>query len=163
MTPCINVAKQAKITYQIHEYEHDATATSYGSEAAKKMGVDEKKVFKTLVVNLGRSSSSVSSSSLAVAIIPVSSQLNMKLMAKASGSKKVKLAEAHDVERSTGYVLGGVSPLGQKKRLKTIIDTSAQNNSTIFVSAGRRGLEIELKSEDLIRLTQGSFAEIRSS
>ena len=158
MTPCINMVKKAKITYKIHEYEHDSSAVSYGLEAAIKMKVDEKRVFKTLVVNLGGSSGS--RKDLAVGIIPVSSQLNMKLMAKASGSKKANMAEVHDVERSTGYVLGGVSPLGQKKRLKTVIDGSAENHSTIFVSAGRRGLEIELKPDDLLHLTQGSFSEI---
>ena len=122
------------------------------------MGVDKKMVFKTLVVSL--SGSSNSNKDLAIGIIPVSSQLNMKLMAKASGSKKANMAETNDVERSTGYVLGGVSPLGQKNRINTIIDASAQNHSTIFVSAGRRGLEIELKPKDLERLTQGMFAEL---
>lgn len=160
MTPCINMAKKAQISYKTHEYVPDSLAASYGGEAAKKMGVDKKMVFKTLVVSLSGSSSSSSNKDLAIGIIPVSFQLNMKLMAKASGSKKANMAETHDVERSTGYVLGGVSPLGQKNRLLTIIDASAQNHSTIFVSAGRRGLEIELKPKDLEHLTQGMFAEL---
>jgi Cys-tRNA(Pro)/Cys-tRNA(Cys) deacylase len=97
---------------------------------------------------------------LAVGLVPVSSLLNMKLIAKATGAKKASMAETSDVERSTGYVLGGVTPLGQKKRLKTIIDSSAKKYTTIFVSAGRRGLEIELQPKDLAKLTNGVFAEL---
>jgi len=153
MTPAIIQAKRAKISYIIHEYDHDPTCESYGAEVAHKIGVAEEQVFKTLVVKL-------STAELAVAIIPVSSKLNMKRMAKACGTKKAGMAEASEVERSTGYVLGGVSPLGQKKRLKTIIEKSAKQYSTIFVSAGRRGLELELNSEDLKALTNGLFSEI---
>jgi Cys-tRNA(Pro)/Cys-tRNA(Cys) deacylase len=97
---------------------------------------------------------------LAVGVVPVSSMLNMKSMAKAIGAKKAAMAAQADVERATGYVLGGVSPLGQKKRLKTVIDASAQNYSTIYVSAGRRGLEIELDPNDLAKLVNGAFSEI---
>ncbi len=97
---------------------------------------------------------------LAVGIVPVSSMLNMKLIAKAVGAKKAGMAQASDVERTTGYVLGGVSPLGQKKKLKTVIDSSALEYPTIFVSAGRRGLEIELDPKDLLSLTDAEFAEI---
>jgi Cys-tRNA(Pro)/Cys-tRNA(Cys) deacylase len=99
---------------------------------------------------------------LVVGVIPVSSKLNMKLIAKALGAKKAGMAEAVEVERSTGYVLGGVSPIGQKKRLRTIVDSSAEQYPTIFVSAGRRGLEIELNPSDLISLTKGNFATICS-
>ena len=153
MTPGINVAKKAKIAYKIHEYSHDPASESYGLEAAEKMGVPAERVFKTLVVSLDNKD-------LAVAVVPVSSMLSMKLIAKAAGSKKAGMAAASDVERSTGYVLGGVSPLGQKKRLKTVIDASAGSFPTIFVSAGRRGLEIELSPHDLRNLTNGSFAAI---
>ena len=153
MTPCINIAKQAKVSYKVHEYPHDPSIESYGSEAAKKLGVPKERVFKTLVVKLG-------TKDLAVGVVPVPSMLNMKLIAKAIGAKKASMAESSDVERSTGYLLGGVSPLGQKKRLKTIIDSSAKKYPTIFVSAGRRGLEIELKPIDLEKLTNGMFAEI---
>ena len=125
MTPAIIQVKKAKIVYIVHEYDHDPSCESYGAEAANKMGVTEKKVFKTLVIKLA-------TNDLAVAIIPVSSKLNMKLMAKACGAKKASMAEALDVERSTGYVLGGVSPLGQKKRLKTVIDESASQHSTVL-------------------------------
>jgi Cys-tRNA(Pro)/Cys-tRNA(Cys) deacylase len=153
MTPGINVAKKAKITHKVHEYAHDSSSESYGLEAAEKLGIPESRVFKTLVVNLDNKE-------LAVGVIPVSSMLSMKLIAKVAGAKKAKMAEPSEVERSTGYVLGGVSPLGQKKRLKTIIDSSAKHHSTIYISAGRRGLEIELSPDDLIKLVNGDLAEI---
>lgn len=153
MTPGINAAKRSKISHKIHEYSHDELSESYGLEAAKKMGVARELVFKTLVVALDNKD-------LIVAVIPVSSKLSMKHLAKAVGTKKAVMANKIDVERSTGYVLGGVSPLGQKKRLKTIVDLSAKNHSTIYVSAGRRGLEIELSPDDLIKLTNGTLAEI---
>lgn len=153
MTPGINIARQHKIVHRVHEYAHDASSESYGLEAAEKLGVPGEQVFKTLVVALDNKA-------LAVGVIPVSSMLSMKLIAKAAGAKKAAMADPADVERSTGYVLGGVSPLGQKKRLKTIIDSSAEKFATIYVSAGRRGLEIELSPEDLKKLTKGLFAEI---
>lgn len=153
MTPGINFAKKNKIDYKVHEYAHDSSSESYGLEAAEKMGVPEARVFKTLVVNLDNKE-------LAVGVIPVSSLLSMKFIAKVAGAKKAAMASQSDVERSTGYVPGGVSPLGQKKQLKTIIDSSAKNYSTVYVSAGRRGLEIELSPVDLKNLVDGVFAEI---
>lgn len=153
MTPGINAAKKAGIQYRIHEYSHDPAAASYGLEAAEKMGVAAERVFKTLVVLLDNRE-------LAVGVVPVRALLNMKRLAKAAGAKKADMAPAADVQRSSGYVLGGVSPLGQKKALRTFIDTSAQGFDTIFVSAGRRGLEIELTAADLARLTRASFAEL---
>ena len=153
MTPGINIARQHKIVHRVHEYAHDASSESYGLEAAEKLGVPGEQVFKTLVVALDNKA-------LAVGVIPVSSMLSMKLIAKATGAKKAAMADPSDVERSTGYVLGGVSPLGQKKRLKTIIDSSAEKFATVYVSAGRRGLEIELSPVDLKKLTNGLFAEI---
>ena len=153
MTPGINVVKKNKIIHKVHEYAHDSSHESYGLEAANKMGVPAARVFKTLVVSLDNKE-------LAVGVIPVSSMLSMKLIAKAAGAKKAVMAAQSDVERSTGYVLGGVSPLGQKKRLKTIIDSSAKNHSTVYVSAGRRGLEIELSPSDLEKLVNGVLAEI---
>ncbi len=151
MTPAINTAKKSKINHTIHEYTHDPASQAYGTEAAQKLDIPENRVFKTLVVNFN-------TNEMAVGIIPVSSKLNMKLIAKAANEKKASMAVPADVERSTGYVLGGVSPLGQKKRLKTFIDSSAENHSTIYVSAGRRGLEIELNPVDLKNLTNGKFA-----
>lgn len=153
MTPAINLVKKRKISHKIHEYTHDSNAESYGAEAAEKMGVSESQVFKTLVAKLD-------GKTLAVGIVPVSSTLSLKQLAKAAGGKKAAMADPAEVERSSGYVLGGVSPLGQKKLLKTIIDKSAQEFETIFVSAGKRGLEIELAPEDLAGLLRGEFASI---
>ena len=153
MTPGIKVVKKSKIAYKIHEYEHDRANQSYGLEAAEKTGAAAERVFKTLVVKL-------SNNELAVAVIPVTSMLSMKLLAKAAGAKKAEMAAPAEVARSTGYVLGGVSPLGQKKRLKTMIDCSAKNFASVYVSAGRRGLEIELSGNDLQKLLNGVFAEI---
>ncbi|MFC1884776.1 Cys-tRNA(Pro) deacylase [Thermodesulfobacteriota bacterium] len=150
MTPAINSAKRANINFNIHEYDHDPAADSYGEEAAIKLGVDTGRVFKTLVVALDNKD-------LAVAVLPVSKLLNLKLFAKAIGTKKVAMADRKVVERTTGYVLGGVSPIGQKKKLRTIIDESATVHDTIYVSAGRRGLDIELAPDDLCLLTGGTF------
>ncbi|NWO01788.1 MAG: Cys-tRNA(Pro) deacylase [Idiomarinaceae bacterium] len=153
MTPAIDVARKNKISFKVHEYSHDPASESYGGEAAEKLGVPQEQVFKTLVVSLD-------GKELAVGIIPVSSRLSLKLIAKALGAKKATMATKSDVERATGYVLGGVSPLGQKKQLRTIIDTSATYNSTVFISAGRRGLDMELAPEDLKMLVSGEFTNI---
>ncbi|MBT3091424.1 MAG: Cys-tRNA(Pro) deacylase [Candidatus Thiodiazotropha endolucinida] len=153
MTPAVNAAKKAGIRFQTHAYEHDSAHPSYGMEAAEKLGIPPERVFKTLVVRLdGRE--------LAVAVVPVSSQLDLKAFAKTVNVKKVAMADAKQVERSTGYVLGGVSPLGQKRRLLTLIDRSAIDFPTLFVSAGRRGLEIELAADDLLNLLNARLAEI---
>ena len=153
MTPAINIVKNAKVHYVVHEYTHEPSEESYGLEAANKLGVHQGRVFKTLVVSTGVKD-------FVVGIVPVSSMLNMKLIAKTVGAKKASMSLAEDVVRTTGYVLGGVSPLGQKKKLKTVIDSSALEYPTIFVSAGRRGLEIELKPKDLLSITNAEFAEI---
>ncbi|PNK60630.1 Cys-tRNA(Pro) deacylase [Psychrobacter sp. FDAARGOS_221] len=153
MTPAVNLAKKLKLDYQIHEYEHDPSAESYGLEAADKLGVDPTHVFKTLVV-------ATDADKLAVAILPVSDTLNFKRMAKALGCKKVQMADPKVVERSTGYVLGGVSPLGQKKRLATIIHQSAQDLTTMHVSGGKRGLEIELPPAQLAKTLNAKFADV---
>ena len=156
MTPAINLAKQRKLTYQLHEYTHEESAASYGLEAAEKLAVATEQVFKTLVV-------ATETGALAVAIVPVTITLNFKKMAKALGCKKVQMADPKQVERSTGYVLGGVSPLGQKKRLTTVIDLSAQDKASIYVSAGRRGLEIELPPMQLATTLNANFADIADS
>ncbi|MFL1456827.1 Cys-tRNA(Pro) deacylase [Marinobacter sp. GN3S48] len=155
MTPGINAAKKAKVSHRIHEYQHDPASESFGTEAAEKMGVDPARVFKTLVV-------AIDGKDLAVGVVPVTAMLSMKLVAKAAGGKKATMADKQDVQRSTGYVLGGVSPLGQKKRLRTFIDDSAQRFDTIYISAGRRGLEIELSPEDLAKLTTAQFAPLQA-
>ncbi len=153
MTPAINMARKAKINHRIHEYQHDPASDSYGTEAVEKLGLAPEQVFKTLVVSLD-------GKALAVGVVPVAGKLNLKQIAKAAGAKKAAMADPVEVERATGYVLGGVSPLGQKKRLATFIDASAEQFATIHVSAGRRGLEIELSPEDLCRLTAARFAPI---
>lgn len=153
MTPAIEFAKARSLEYRIYEYEHDPNAASFGLEAADKLGVDSKQVFKTLIVTNDKGT-------LAVAIVPVSTTLNLKSMAKALGCKKVAMAEPKAAERSSGYVLGGVSPLGQKKRLATVIDISARDLSHMYVSAGRRGLEIELAPQDLAEVLSARFFAI---
>ncbi|WP_438864052.1 Cys-tRNA(Pro) deacylase [Neptunicella sp.] len=153
MTPAINAANKAKIRYHIHEYQHDPDNQAFGLEAVEKLNLNAAQVFKTLVAQLDNGK-------LAVAVVPVSDKLNLKQFAKACGVKKAAMADKADVQRSTGYVLGGVSPLGQKKSLLTIIDHSATHFEHIFVSAGKRGLEIALSANDLGRLTNGQFANI---
>lgn len=153
MTPAIKALEKAKASFRVHEYAHDPAAESYGLEASEKLGVDAVQVFKTLVVMLD-------AKEFAVGVIPVSAMLSMKNIAKAAGAKKAAMADKHDVERISGYVLGGVSPLGQKKLLCTFIDISAQQQPTIYVSAGRRGLEVELTPDSLKSLARGSFAAI---
>lgn len=153
MTPAVNIAKKAKIPYTLHSYTHDPASASYGEEASEKLGIQADRVFKTLVAQ-------IDSRELVVAVIPVSSMLSMKQIAKASGGKKAEMAKGADVERSSGYILGGVSPLGQKKRLRTFIDETVENFPTIYVSAGRRGLEIELSGEDLAKITDGKMVAL---
>lgn len=153
MTPAILAIKKAKIPYRMHQYQHDADAESYGEEAAHKLGVEQARVFKTLVVETGEKR-------FVVGIVPVSHQLDLKLLAKALGAKKVVMARANDAEKMTGYVVGGISPLGQKQKLQTVIDSSATPFATIFISAGRRGLELELAPTDLCALTKATFAVI---
>jgi len=147
MTPATKLLKKQKIAFSVHEYSHDKSSESYGLEAAEKMGVDVCLVFKTLVVSLD-------SGELVVAILPVSEKLSMKLIAKTFSAKKAQMANKEDVLRSTGYVMGGVSPLGQKKRLKTVINSSAFKSEKIFVSAGKRGLEVQLSPVSLRQLLQ---------
>ncbi|AMO55393.1 hypothetical protein GZ77_10445 [Endozoicomonas montiporae] len=153
MTPAVNLAKKANIPFTVHEYQHHAGADSYGQEAARKLGLNPRQVLKTLIVKLD-------GQKLAVGIVPVAGQLDLKAMAKACGAKKAAMAEQAEAEKSSGYVLGGISPLGQKKRLMTVLDKSAEQFETIHVSAGRRGLEIELAPAALITLTNGQLAPI---
>jgi Cys-tRNA(Pro)/Cys-tRNA(Cys) deacylase len=148
MTPAVVAAERAGIPFTLHEYEHEAGA-AYGLEAAEKTGVDPARVFKTLVVS--------QDGALSVAIVPVAAQLDLRAL-----GKRAALADRAAAERATGYVLGGISPLGQRKRLPTLLDDSARAFETIFVSAGRRGLEIELAPDDLIRLTDARVAAVAS-
>ena len=153
MTPAIDLLNKQKIKFKIHHYQHDKNCASYGLEAAQKMQVKAEQVFKTLVVQLDNNS-------LVVSILPVSKKLNMKQVAKVCSVKKAQMADQEVVLRSTGYVLGGVSPLGQKKTLKTLIDNSALDFQSIYVSAGKRGLDIELNPTDLISLLNALPAEL---
>lgn len=155
MTPAINAAKKAKVDHKIHEYKHDPKAESYGDEAAKVLNIEPSQVFKTLLVALNGDQKK-----LAIGVVPVSGQLDLKVMASALKVKKVVMANPEDAERATGYVVGGISPLGQKKRLPLVLDASASSFKTIFMSAGKRGLEIEMSSVDLLKLTAGVLAPI---
>lgn len=155
MTPAIKMAEKANIAFSVHEYEHDPSADSYGLEAATALGIDDMRVFKTLLVNLQGITAS-----LAVGIVPVACQLDLKAFAAAAGAKKANMADPKQAERVTGYVVGGISPLGQKRRLPTFVDASAAGFSTVFVSAGRRGLEIELAPRDLLALCHATLIKI---
>ncbi|MDF2181121.1 Cys-tRNA(Pro) deacylase [Neptuniibacter sp. CAU 1671] len=155
MTPAINAAKKAKLEHRVHEYRHDPAAESYGEEAAQALGLNPAQVFKTLLVACNGDNKQ-----LAVAVVPVIGKLDLKAMAAALKVKKVAMANPQDAERATGYVVGGISPLGQKKRLPLVLDNSATQFATIFMSAGRRGLEIEMAAADLVRLTTAILADI---
>ena len=144
---------RAKIPYSLHEYEHDPRAGSYGLEASEALGVPPERVFKTLVA-------AVDGGTLTVGVIPVHRQLDLKALAAAAGGKKAVMAEVAAAERVTGYVAGGISPIGQRKRLLVVIDTSAVALPTMFCSAGRRGLEIEIAPADLINAAGARVAAI---
>ena len=146
-TPAVVAAERAGIVFTVHEYEHDPKAVSYGCEAADKLGVDPARVFKTLVADID--------GTLTVALVPVAAQLDLKALGKRASMADPKLAE-----RTTGYVAGGISPLGQRRSLPTVIDESALVFETIHVSAGRRGLELELAPRDLVALTGGRTSRI---
>jgi Cys-tRNA(Pro)/Cys-tRNA(Cys) deacylase len=140
------------VPFTLHAYDHDPAAASYGAEAAEALGVPGDRVFKTLLADVdGR---------ITVGIVPVSGQLDLKALAAAVGGKRATLAEPAAAERATGYVVGGISPLGQRKRLPAVVDESALGFATIFISAGRRGLQVELAPADLVRLTGATTAPI---
>ena len=153
MTPALDLLKKVCAEHRIHSYEHDPKAASYGLEAAEKLNLDPKRVFKTLLAASEKGE-------LLVAVVPVVGTLDLKALAQAAGVKKCEMADVAAAQRSTGYLVGGISPLGQKKRLRTFIDQSAQAHETIHVSAGRRGLEVELAAAVLAEHTQGKFADI---
>lgn len=154
MTPAVALLKKSGIDYRLHEYHHDPAAPSYGDEAVQALGVPPQRVFKTLLISIA----GTGGARLAVAIIPVCRQLDLKAAAAAVGAKKAVMAPVADAERSTGYLVGGISPLGQKRALRTLLDDSALHWPTLFVSGGRRGLEIELAPGDLQRLCRAETA-----
>ena len=151
-TPATAALAAAGVPFVLHPYAHDPAAASYGMEAAEVLGVDPAKVFKTLMVEVdGR---------LAVGIVPVSGNLDLKAMAAALGGKKAAMADPATAQRRTGYVLGGISPLGQRQPSPTVLDESALGHASILVSGGRRGLDIELGPDQLARLTGAVTARI---
>ncbi|MEU5866355.1 MULTISPECIES: Cys-tRNA(Pro) deacylase [unclassified Nonomuraea] len=143
---------KAKADFTLHPYDHDPNAQAYGEEAADALGVPYERIFKTLVAEV--------ESGLAVAVVPVSGKLDLKALASALGGKRAAMADAAKVERVTGYVVGGISPLGQRKQLPTVVDSSALDFETIYFSAGRRGLQIETAPDNLITLTRAATAPI---
>lgn len=151
MTPAIALLEKQKIKFEILSYEHDVNNGHYGLEAVEKLNLNSEQVFKTLVLETHEGE-------LIVAITPVSQQVNLKQLAKVAKTKKVALAAPQKVNVSTGYILGGVSPIGQKKRLKTYIHSSASEFEIIYVSAGKRGLELKLAIDDVAELTKATFA-----
>ena len=151
-TPATVALTKADVPVTAHAYEHDPAAGSFGTEAAEALGVVPERVFKTLLAEVD--------GKLAVAVVPVSGSLDLKALASAVGGKRAAMADPAAAERSTGYVLGGISPLGQRKPLRTVVDASALAFETIFCSGGRRGFEIELAPADLVRLTSAVTAEI---
>ncbi len=142
MTPAINLLKRYKYDFKIHKYEHNPACTNFGDEAVEKLGLNAKQVFKTLLVEL-------TPKELVVCILPVCNQLNLKEVATIFEVKKAQMAQKDEAQKTTGYLLGGISPLGQKKLLRTVLDDSSKNFEKIFISAGKRGLEIELNPKDL--------------
>lgn len=151
-TPATVALTAAGVPYELHAYDHDPSHPSYGEEAAEAMGVSPDRVFKTLLADVD--------GTLTVAVVPVAGQLDLKALASAVGGKRATMADPTLAERTTGYVRGGISPLGQRRKLRTVLDASATTHPTICVSAGRRGLEVELSPDDLKTLTSAVLAPI---
>jgi len=156
MTPAVTMVRKAGVRFKIHSYDHDPDAESFGGEAAEKLSLPEDRVFKTLLVSMSLSQREC----LVVAVVPVGGMLDLKRLASALGGKRAVMADVVQAQRATGYLVGGISPLGQKRRLPTVIDETALQFETVFVSAGRRGLEIELSPEDLKTLTDAKTGVI---
>lgn len=151
-TPATLALDRAHIDYRLHSYAHDARADSYGEEAATALGVDQHRIFKTLISSVD--------GSLVCAVVPVAARLNLKALAAAVGGKKADLADPAKAQRATGYVLGGISPLGHKNTMRVVLDESAIGYPTVFVSAGKRGLQVELSPDDLRTLSHATLAAI---
>ncbi len=153
MTPAIRLLKKQKIDFEVLTYEHDPKNTDFGNEVVEKLGLPTDAVFKTLLVDIG-------AKDFVVAVVSMNKQLCLKKVAKAFGVKKATMADKQKAQTVTGYLLGGISPLGQKKRLKTLIDNEAKNHQAIYVSGGKRGLEIKLSPDDLSVLLNAPFCEL---
>lgn len=151
-TPATALLQKQKVTHSVHTYDHDPRAESFGLEAVEALGLEPGRVFKTLVADVD--------GKLVVGVVPVTGQLDLKALAAAAGGKKAKMADPAAAQRATGYVLGGISPLGHRSRLPVVLDGSALNYPTMFCSGGRRGLEVELDPAELVRLTGAVVAEI---
>jgi Cys-tRNA(Pro)/Cys-tRNA(Cys) deacylase len=151
-TPATVALTRAGVAFTVHEYHHDPRAESFGLEAAEALGVELGRVFKTLMAEVD--------GVLTVGVVPVSGQLNLKSLARAVGGSKAAMAQVAAAERATGYVAGGISPIGQKRPHPTVLDRSASAHATIFVSAGRRGLDLEISPDDLVRMTRATVAPI---
>ena len=145
-TPATVALTRAGVEFTVHEYAHDPRAESYGSEAAEALGLDPARVYKTLMASVD--------GALAVAVVPVSGWLDPKALARALGGSRASMADQAVAERATGYVVGGISPIGQKRRHPTVVDSTALDHATVFVSAGRRGLDLEISPADLVRITE---------
>lgn len=153
MTPAINLLKKNKIKFDIHKYDHDPANTDFGKEAVEKLNLDSDRVFKTLLTQL-------TPKEFVVCVIPVSKMLSLKDVASTFSVKKAQMANKDEAQKVTGYLLGGISPLGQKKRLKTVIEKSAFDFETIYISGGKRGLDIELNPNDLKKLLSAKSEKI---
>jgi len=154
-TPATGLLARHKVAHRLHRYQVEVTAANYGAEVAAALGVDGGRVFKTLVAEVD--------GDLVVAVVPVTAELDLKALAAARGGKRANMADRALAERTTGYVRGGISPLGQRKALPTVVDASAEGYPTIYVSAGRRGLQVELAPTDLVHLTGAAVAPIAGS
>jgi Cys-tRNA(Pro)/Cys-tRNA(Cys) deacylase len=151
-TPATTALAAAGVAFTVHDYAHDPRTESYGDEAATALGIPAARVFKTLLADVD--------GVLTVAVVPVSGQLDLKALARAVGGRKAAMADPKAAERATGYVVGGISPLGQKRPHPTVVDLTALDHPTVFVSAGRRGLEVELAPAELVRLTAATTAPV---
>ncbi len=153
-TPATALLARESIAFTLHPYEHDPRAEAYGDEAATALGVEPDRIFKTLIASVD--------GSLACAVVPVAGKLSLKALAAAVGGKKAEMADPAAAARATGYVVGGISPIGQKTRLPVVLDETVELFDTVLVSAGKRGLQVELTPADLIRATAGTTADIAS-
>ena len=154
-TPATALLAKQKIAHTLHPYDHDPRAEAFGDEAAAAIGVAPERIFKTLIASVD--------GTLTCGVVPVAGHLNLKALAAAVGGKKAVMADPAAAARATGYVVGGISPLGQRSRLRIVIDASAETFETVFVSAGKRGLQVELSPSDLVRAAGASTAPIAAS